>query len=59
MVDYGGVESYCDPYGPYEEQDNEAAGEGSTTGDNQCVHLLQCPRCNETITYPVDQDLII
>ncbi len=59
MVDYGGLESYCNPYGPYDERDNESAPEAPTTNDDQCVHLLQCPRCNETVTYPIGQELIV
>jgi len=59
MVDYGGLESYSDPYGPYEERDYESVREEATTGDGQCVHLLQCPSCNETVTYPVGQELIV
>jgi hypothetical protein len=59
MIDYGGLESYCDPYGPNEEQDVETAWDRTVTGDGQCVHLLQCPQCNGSVTYPVDEELIV
>jgi hypothetical protein len=59
MIDYGGLASYYDPYAPYEEQDVATARDKAVTGDGQCVHLLQCPQCNESVTYPVDEELII
>ena len=57
MIDYGGLESYCDPYGPYEEQENKTSRSEPVTGDDQCIHLLQCPQCNESINYPVGEEL--
>lgn len=59
MIDYGGLESYCDPYGPYEEQNAETGEDNATTGDGQCIHLLQCPQCNKSVNYPVGEELII
>ncbi len=58
MIDYGGLESYCDPYGPYEEQAEDINREKAVTGDDQCVHLLQCPQCNESMAYPVEQEVL-
>jgi uncharacterized metal-binding protein YceD (DUF177 family) len=59
MIDYGGLESYCDPYGPYEETGIETTQDQAVSGDGQCIHLLQCPRCNESVTYPVDEEMFI
>ncbi|NPV29589.1 MAG: hypothetical protein HPY58_08030 [Firmicutes bacterium] len=59
MEDCGSVESYCDPYGPYEEQENGKTAEGSAyTGDDQCIHFLQCPNCDESITLAVGRDAV-
>ena len=59
MIDYGGLESYSDPYGPYEEQGVETTPDQAVSGDGQCIHLLQCPQCNESVTYPVDEEMFI
>jgi hypothetical protein len=57
MIDYGGLESYCDPYGPYEGPDVETIwGDKGSAGDGRCVHLLQCPQCNGSVTYPVGEE---
>lgn len=60
MEDCGSIENYTDPYGPYEEQEAEHLHSTSKTctGDNQCVHFLQCPNCDESLTYTVDRNLI-
>jgi hypothetical protein len=58
MIDYGGLESYCDSYRLSEEQDVETTRDKNVTGNGQCVHLLQCPRCNGSATYPVEEELI-
>ncbi len=54
MIDYGGLESYYDPYSPYEEPVDATGREMPDTGDEH-MHLLQCPQCNGTVTYPVGE----
>lgn len=59
MEDLGSVESYCDPYGPYEEQETGQTAEGNAyTGDDQCVHFLQCLNCDESATFTVGREFI-
>ncbi|MGD0152592.1 MAG: hypothetical protein ABSC17_02350 [Thermacetogeniaceae bacterium] len=59
MIDYGGLESYYDPYSPYEELVDVTGRDLPITGDGQCIHLLQCPQCNETATYPVGEETTV
>lgn len=55
MEDRGSIENYWDPYGPYQE---EMASDDSARDPHLCVHLLQCPNCDENITYTVGRDPI-
>ncbi len=58
MEDCGKTTGYPDPYGPYEE-DTETTPEGTAlTGDDQCVHFLQCPNCDESNSCAVSRDEI-
>ncbi|HHV34763.1 MAG: hypothetical protein WBI44_03095 [Syntrophaceticus sp.] len=55
MEDCGKINSYVDPYGPYEDTTTE---EETLTGDDQCVHFLQCPNCDQSSNYTVHRDEI-
>lgn len=58
MDDCGKINGYLDPYGPYEETKETTTARAAMTGDSQCVHFLQCPNCNESISYTVSSDQI-
>jgi hypothetical protein len=57
MEDCGKISTLMDPYGPYEEN-TEPDTKGAVTGDNHCVHYLQCPNCDENTSYIVNSDEI-
>lgn len=56
LADCGSIANYQDPYGPYEEQSPQIAGENAYTGDNECVHFLQCPNCDCHVSSNVTRD---
>ncbi|MGI6405454.1 MAG: hypothetical protein ACOX2E_03045 [Syntrophaceticus sp.] len=58
MEDCGKISSYLDPYGPYEDMKESPTEGEATTGDDQCVHFLQCPSCDESICYTISLDQI-
>ncbi|AFV11193.1 hypothetical protein Tph_c09640 [Thermacetogenium phaeum DSM 12270] len=56
MEDCGSMADLSDPYGPYEEKRENIAG---YTGDNLCLHFLQCPNCDESISHTVTGSNVI
>lgn len=53
MEDCGSMADQSDPYGPYESERQNTPVETACTGDNHCVHFLQCPNCDESTSHTV------
>ncbi|WP_018662286.1 hypothetical protein [Heyndrickxia acidiproducens] len=49
LQDGGKIYDYFDDYSPYMEiwQEKLEDGDPESSGQDNCVHLLYCPRCNQ------------
>lgn len=56
MEDCGSLADQSDPYGPYEEEFPNTPEGTACTGDDQCIHFLQCPNCDESTNHAVSRN---
>lgn len=54
VQDYGRWLDYLGPYSPYREIDDLSMTDGfSGTGEEGCVHLVNCPECGRSFTVEI------
>lgn len=58
MEDCGNIENYWDAYGPYEEKTEDIISDSADSDRHPCMHFLQCPNCDVSVTRTVGRDTI-
>lgn len=55
VKDHGSILEYFGPYAPYQDlKTYELTGSLVEPGQHRCIHIANCPHCQQTIRIPVN-----